>query len=47
MHQKKKDYKQIILGIIAIWVAMRGAHPDPFTDLIAHLPRLMGYELGP
>jgi hypothetical protein len=25
----------------------RGAHPDPFTDLIAHLPRLMGYELGP
>ena len=21
--------------------------PDPFTDLVAHLPRRMGYELGP
>ena len=25
----------------------RGEVPDPVTDLVAHLPRRMGYELGP
>ncbi len=25
----------------------RGAEPGPLTDLVAHLPRKMGYELGP
>ena len=25
----------------------RGEVPDPITELVAHLPRRMGYELGP
>ena len=25
----------------------RGEVPDPITELVAHLPRRMGYEIGP